>query len=195
MSIESSCRCCYQSFASPTFFFVHQPTSQSGFSFSTPYLHNGVMFAGRSNHTTCVENLDVSTEGCEGVKICVLDGTTHRAVVEELIPTASIVIAPTFDAFRQIFQDGGCTVLAGEQVEIGMQQQEKFGEDYVLGSKTHSKEPIAIVTRNNDPQWSDFCNWILQALFSAEEVRGSGSKTSLSDLPVAPFFGDEFAYM
>jgi ABC-type amino acid transport substrate-binding protein len=174
---------------------VFEPTTQQSFSFSTPYLHNGVIFAGRPDYVPCADNLNVTSGGlCQDTKICVLDGTTHREVVGRVLPDASVVIAPTFDSLRQIFMDGGCNVLAGEQFELFFDQDELLG-DYVFGSNVHSKEPLALVTRDDDHQFSSFCNWIVQSLFSAEEVRNSGSATSLSDLPTPSVFGEQYEFM
>ena len=40
---------------------------------------------------------------------------------------------------------------------------------FVVGAKTLSKEPLAIVTRQNDREFSDIINWVMQALFFGEE--------------------------
>jgi hypothetical protein len=186
-------------FAASTYTFerqIFEPTTKRSFSFSTPYLHNGMMFAGRSDFVPCADNLNVTSGACQDTKICILDGTTHRQVVERILPDASIVIAPTYDAFRQIFTDGGCNVLAGEQVDLFLDPDEQSSlGDYVFGSNVHSKEPIALVTRDDDLQFSSFCDWIVQSLFSAEEVRRSGSSTSLSDLPTPSVFGEQYEFM
>ena len=38
-----------------------------------------------------------------------------------------------------------------------------------IGEKTLSKEPLAMATKQDDPVWGDFVNWILQGLLTAEE--------------------------
>ena len=175
---------------------VFEPTTKRGYAFSKPYLYNGLMFAGLQPYLECAETLNVSSGICQETRICVLDGTTHRATVATVLPTASIITAPTIEAFQQIFSDGGCNVLAGEKMDLlmGHQQDVKSGE-FVLGSNMFSKEPIALVTRNEDQQFSDFCNWIIQALMTAEELRAGGPSTSLSDLPTPSVFGESFGYM
>lgn len=62
-----------------------------------------------------------------------------------------------------------------------------------VGEAVHSKEPLAIVTRANDSQFSDFVNWVLQSIMAAEELRNSGG--SLADLPTPSYFGDRFKFM
>lgn len=175
---------------------LYEPTTKRGYSFSKPYLHNGVMFAGRPDYVQCADSSNVTSGICQGTKICVMDGTTHRSVLANVLPAASVVIAPTFAAYQQIFRDGGCNVLAGEQIDLLTgNEADILSGDFVLGSTVHSKEPIALVTRDDDLLFSDFCNWMLHALITAEEVRTSGASTSLSDLPTPTFFGDAFTYM
>ncbi|KAL7538406.1 hypothetical protein ACHAXR_011016 [Thalassiosira sp. AJA248-18] len=41
--------------------------------------------------------------------------------------------------------------------------------NFTVGRKTATKEPIGIVSRNNDREFSDIINWVVQALFYGEE--------------------------
>lgn len=56
-----------------------------------------------------------------------------------------------------------------------------------------SKEPLALVTRSDDAQFSDFVNWILQALLAAEE-QGITQSTATS-FAQSSVFGDEYESM
>ena len=51
-------------------------------------------------------------------------------------------------------------ILAGPRVQH---------QDYTLGTKVWSKEPIGLVTRQGDLTWSDFCEWTIQAFIYAQE--------------------------
>ena len=65
-----------------------------------------------------------------------------------------------------------CNVVAGERGFINPASLQARGiniQDYTLGTKLFSKEPIALVTRQGDPKWSDFVEWTMQALIFAEE--------------------------
>jgi ABC-type amino acid transport substrate-binding protein len=172
-------------------------TTQTGFTFSSPYLLNGLMFAGIPEAVACADNQDLSGEGCEDVKICVVDGSTHISIVQNLIPGASIVTAPTVASFYQNFRDGACSVLAGEQFDVAEQTVKNKGYigNYQLGSIVYSKEPIAFVTRSDDPEFSDFVNWILHGLFAAEETGVTMDAAKFSNLPSGAVFGEAYRYM
>jgi len=38
-----------------------------------------------------------------------------------------------------------------------------------VGDKLMTKEPLSIVTRNNDREFSDVINWVVHSLFYGEE--------------------------
>ena len=65
--------------------------------------------------------------------------------------------------------------------------------DYEVGSAVHSKEPLAIVTRADDVQFSDFVNWVLQSIMAAEELRDN--RGSIAELPTHTYFGDRHELM
>lgn len=148
-----------------------QPRTKAGFSFSIPYLYNGMQFGGVPPFVHCADNLTVSTEECAETKICVLDGTTHVETVLRLIPNVQVLKAVDNDLFYENFRRGFCNVVAGEQYDIAesVLKQRGYSGIYDYGRKIHSKEPLCIVTREDDPQWSDFTNWILQGLLAAED--------------------------
>lgn len=43
------------------------------------------------------------------------------------------------------------------------------GPVWHVGTKILSKEPLAMASKQDDPIFADFVNWILQSLFAAEE--------------------------
>mmetsp|Transcript_7022 Transcript_7022/g.12481 ORF Transcript_7022/g.12481 Transcript_7022/m.12481 type:complete len:402 (-) Transcript_7022:250-1455(-) len=48
--------------------------------------------------------------------------------------------------------------------------QARFGYDgpYAQGNKSFTREPLAIVTKDGDPEFRDLCNWVVVALLRAE---------------------------
>jgi hypothetical protein len=66
-------------------------------------------------------------------------------------------------------------------------------DEYELGAGIHSKEPLCIVTRSDDQQWSDFVNWVMTAMLAAEEVRIS--QRTASNLGRTNVFGEDFRDM
>ena len=66
---------------------------------------------------------------------------------------------------------GGDAMMDSMEMAGGMMPEEmnKAASMWEIGTTTYSKEPLAMVTREDDPAFSDFVNWVLQALMSAEE--------------------------
>lgn len=97
---------------------IHEAGTGVGFSFSTPYYYGGLGFAGLPPFGACADQLDVANTDCLGLKICVLDGTTHVDRVKELLPGTPLVLSPNRDAYYSTFSDGLCNALAGEPADI-----------------------------------------------------------------------------
>jgi ABC-type amino acid transport substrate-binding protein len=98
--------------------------------------------------------------------------TTHVSIVEGLFPSSAILLAPTVPTFYSSFTQGYCNVLAGEQFDLALSNvlQAGYSGDYYISTKLYSKEPTALVTRDNDTEWSDFVNWAFLALLTAENM-------------------------
>jgi general L-amino acid transport system substrate-binding protein len=187
---------------------VYEPSTLKGYTFSTPYLVNGLIFAGLPEYLECLEgpldaNVTAATS-CEEAKICVLDGTTHKDIVLQKLPElaiGSVVTPSTLELFYDHFINGDvCNILAGEQFDLSEEilRKKRYSGPYQVGSQVLSKELISMVTRDDDPEWSDFVNWILQALMSAEELRifsGSSNDVSPSELETTLAFGKRFEFM
>lgn len=144
-------------------------------------------FAGFPPFPACAEN-SVYDGNCTGLSICVVEGTTHVDIVRDLHQgRATIITARNIATFYNFFRNGLCQVLAGDQFEIASGQAGFSGEDgYQVGSKAFSKEPLALVTRQGDTEWSDFVEWVLQALFTAEEEQIG--QTTASIFPMSEFY-------
>jgi hypothetical protein len=96
--------------------------------------------------------------------------TTHVKLVESLFPTSAIAVAPTTRAFYNLFVQKFCNVLAGENFDLAQNNviQAGYNDSYSFSTNQYSKEPVALVTRDNDVEWSDFVNWVFLALLTAE---------------------------
>uniref|UniRef100_A0A7S4MXE2 Solute-binding protein family 3/N-terminal domain-containing protein n=1 Tax=Odontella aurita TaxID=265563 RepID=A0A7S4MXE2_9STRA len=149
---------------------VHEPTSRTGFSFSTPYLYSEVSFGGVPFFATCANNLSVAGE-CSGLKLCVGDGTTWLDLVEGLFPGSNIVKVESPLTYAKNLQDGTCNAIVGERMHISQQSMHDRGYEgsYSMGTKAYGMEPLSLVTRDVDARWSDLVNWVIQVLFVAEE--------------------------
>ena len=129
----------------------------------------------------CADNLTVSEDPCLGTIICAQDGTTHVDIILSKIPDAQVISVVESEFLYSNFIQGSCNVIAGEQFEIAenLVIDRGYEGDYSYGLKVHSKEPLACVTRDDDPEWSDFVNWVLQALLVRRQIYVSPSCTGV----------------
>lgn len=91
---------------------------------------------------------------------------------------------------------GECNVVAGgtHDVATGSVLSVGYTGPYEIGANTFSKDPLAIMTREDDPSFSDFCFWVLQATIFAEEERIT-QMTATDAMPLTNLFGDLFTRM
>lgn len=172
---------------------LYEPTTQQGFAFSVPYLYDGLQLGGDPAFVACAENATLTQQACSGdLVICVQDGTTHMDVLTQLLPGVPLIAAIDLETMVQNFAAGFCNIVAGEQYSIAesvLRQQGYIG-GYALGDLLHSKEPFCLVTRNDDVEWSDFVNWVLQSLLAAEEE--GITQTTANIIDPTEVFGDPY---
>lgn len=186
---------------------IVQPTTHRGYTFSTPYLVNGLIFGGHPDYLDCFTDWNSTFHGnstdlghCEDAVLCVLNGTTHQDFIEKTLHGISsrLYTPSTMDLLYDYLIQGVCNVLAGEQLELAPSMVEKQGYlgPYEIGDEIFSKELISMVTRDGDAKFSDFCNWQIKGLFAAEEMRIIGSsKLAPSDLLTTLVFGERYKGM
>jgi hypothetical protein len=163
----------------------------------------GVGFAGLPEFLPCVEETYYTEldEVCSNAKICVLDGTTHQAELNTVLPRhfeGSIVTTLTDQDYYDSFKQGSCNLLAGEPFDLApkiLESQGYYGPYEVL-PEVRTMELISMVTRDGDPKFSDFVNHMLQSLMTAEEIRlTTGEDVVASDLETTDLFGPRYANM
>lgn len=132
---------------------------------------------------------------CEGMRVCVVNGTTHLDILGDLLPNS--IIRPVASNDDQIadFLAGICNVIAGETFDIAepVIRKEGYNGPYEVGSSLFSKEPLALVTREYDAQWTDFVSAVFQSLVVAEAqgiTQGTASTFKTTNL-----FGKQFENM
>ena len=166
----------------------------TGLSFSTPYLYDGLKFAGTPEYVACADQFD-STGACEDLKICVYDRTTTQDYIDDVFPLDNIEVLTTVDSFFEGFSTGRCNVIAADGlIANGALGSFYEKEDAVLGESQLTREPISLVTRDDDPRWSDFVNWVIQGLQYADEQDITQSE-AVDTIAPTPFFGDRFESM
>ena len=68
---------------------VFEGNSQSGFSFTTPYVYVGMVFAGSSDFVDCAESKNSFDGVCRDLKVCAAEDTTHFDIVYTVLPGKS----------------------------------------------------------------------------------------------------------
>ena len=146
---------------------LHERTSGLGFAFSIPHHYGGVSFGGNPFFVQCAD--DLNTQGdCSGLQVCAAPGTTHTAFAEAMLPAAHILILSVND-FPTAFETGRCNVIVGHNWDLTLVLigDESFGPGLAIG-KILSYEFFCLVTRDDDPRWSDIVNNVIQSLITGE---------------------------
>lgn len=173
---------------------VVEGTTGKGFSFSSPFLYSGLVFTGVPAFVDCAEELDSFFRICRQLKICVNKGTSLEAVVDNLFP-ASFVFRS--ESSIDSFVNGDCNTVATEPVASheAVFRAAGFAGAFRSGTVLFSNEPLAMVTRRDDPEWSDIVNSVLNALWAAEAQNiTQNSAVSLAvTSPVGTFTESVFA--
>ena len=72
-------------------------------------------------------------------------------------------------------------------------REEGYTGEYTFGSRFLSKEPLAIVTRGNDAEFLDLCNWVINSLFAAEAM--GITQEQAWKFPSTNVFGGDYRYL
>jgi hypothetical protein len=131
---------------------------------------------------------------CSILRICVTSNTTNYDVVSKKFMEALFEVDPSSGrSSAQIYADGDCNVIAGGLSEVSLAGDTAGSNFEIRSILRDTTEPLALVTRQDDPQWSDFVHWIVTATFYAEE---NGYTMSNADrMPEVFLFGSTYAQM
>ena len=155
---------------------VWEPNFQSGFTFTVPYYYSGLAFAGKPMYVDCANAFESFYEHCRLMKICAIEGSSHIRILDTLVAGSVIVPYNGSDALLQHLEAETCNVVAGEPLFLA-KVKDTFANktnrtidvsEWKMGDKFVSKEPLALVTRNDDSEWSTLANMMVNAFFVAE---------------------------
>mmetsp|Transcript_24153 Transcript_24153/g.68038 ORF Transcript_24153/g.68038 Transcript_24153/m.68038 type:complete len:923 (-) Transcript_24153:151-2919(-) len=172
---------------------VFNSITKRGYSFSTPFLYDGLQVNGIPPYPTCVETYQL-TGKCQDVQICTFEGSTHYDIIGEFFPSSRLIVGSADDRVTN-FVNGRCNVIAGVSHEISDHIFATNGYDGPLeyGKKIHSKEPLCMVTREDDIEWTAFVETILQGLLQAS--RTGITQQSAAEIGRTTLFGPEYQNM
>lgn len=168
---------------------INEPSTGVGFSFSQPYFYDGLTFGGIPPFAGCADRLDVTSISCRDLLVCVNQGTTFESRLQTLFPERFIVPRQSGELTVEALVSGQCNVIAGGVVDVSLTNIRSAGYQgpYQTGSNRYSKDPLALVTREDDPMWSNFVFWIVTAIFYAEEQ--GITQQDADSLPTVTLFG------
>lgn len=131
---------------------------------------------------------------CSSLVMCAEDATTHHDFLRATFPSNFIRVASSRDEMQDMLlrhnstkskipSKDTCNVIASDrlvllEVEDALNVLASEGRTFVLEKGTEFKDPLAVVTRNDDREFSDVVNWVVQALFYGAE-QGLGKNPSL----------------
>jgi len=160
-------------------------TTGTGFTFSSPYRYDSAYFFGNQTLVECAEERKRHSQ-CSSLFMCALNATTIPGILETLFPSGFFKVISEEEIGNEVgkyltdsSKPGVCNVFPGNgglgsSISAGINDAR-----FVGGSKQIAKEPNAVVTRNDDREFSDIINWVLQArLYGSEQ----GLMTKISKL-------------
>jgi len=110
-----------------------------------------------------------------GATICVAPGTTTELNLADYFRANKMEFKPVViekvDELYAAFFSGRCDVMTGDASTLAANRVGRASnpDDYVVLTERISKEPLAPVVRHGDDQWHDVVDWVVFALFDAEE--------------------------
>lgn len=88
----------------------------------------------------------------------------------ESFPPSRLLVSKSTSENIESLGKGKCNVIAGGSVEVSKASIEQWYDGtYDIGTKSFSRESLALVTTEEDPVWSKLIYWIVVATLHAEE--------------------------
>ncbi len=139
-----------------------------GVDFAHPIFYTGVGFAVRTD-----SGINSGSDMGDAI-ICVQSGTTHEQNVADHFTDIGLEYDPQGGLSADVaaaFFDGRCDVLTDDTASLASRISIRDdAADYKLLSQVISKEPLAPAVLEDDSEWRDIVNWVVQGLIAAEEM-------------------------
>ena len=124
------------------------------------------------------------------------EGTTFFKRLSDIFPSGNIVPLSADLFVVEGLQDSSCNAVAGGIIDVSRTNVETNGGytgPYEIGSSRLTKDPLALVTLQDDQWWSSFVYWVNSGLVYAEEAGINSSRSG--DLPLVNLFGTSYSRM
>jgi len=116
-----------------------------------------------------------NARGLSGHKVCFLAETEAEVSLRAWFEKEHLDFLPfpfqEEGEMEAAFITNNCTALAGDMTRL-VNTRISFGslkKDYVLLPEVISKDPLSAATSDDDEQWSNIVNWVIEALIAGEE--------------------------
>ncbi len=143
--------------------------TELGFNFGPVWFYDGQGFM-------VPKKLNIkSAKELNGATICVGPGTTSELNLADYFRATKMEFKPVViekvDEIYAAFFSGRCDCISGDASGLAAQRSGRASnpDDYIVLPERISKEPLAPVVRHGDEQWHDIVDWVVYALFEAEE--------------------------
>ena len=140
--------------------------------------------------------MDTRSAECTDLRICVTEGTTFFQRLSDIFPADNIVPWSADLFVVEGLADGSCNAVAGGIIDVSRTNVETNGGyngPYEIGSSRLTKDPLALVTKQDDQLWSSFVYWLNSGLVYAEEMGIDSSQSN--NMPLINLFGNEYSRM
>ena len=174
---------------------ILEPFSSHGYTFSDPYFYAGTVFAGIPEYVTCAENGDSLVGVCRNLQVCIVEGSNSESVTHDHLKGTTVHHVPDSEDMFINLTNGTCNVVTGLPKVIYELRARNAGfiGEYVMGSHLFSRDPVSLVTRNDDAEFGDFVNWVLRALVAAEAM--NITQSTAESFPTTSLFGEQYEHM
>ena len=175
---------------------IREASSKMGMTFSMPYFYSGTTFFGLPEYVDCADRRETLAAQCRDIAVCVLDRSVQADFVKRYLGgSATIAVQFSEEMFARL-ADGRCNVIASaplniyEQIPSNDNTEGSSTEKYIFAPKFYDRDPLALVSHNDDPVFGDLVNWLLRALIVAETM--NITKDSADLFPTTDLFGSDY---
>lgn len=172
-----------------------QASLGTGFTFTVPYLYQGMQLAGVPSHVECGDQGLEYIAACGDIQVCVVADSTHQQKLSSYLPGRQMTAVKSRELLREALANGLCNVIVHEGYNLAepLIREAGYTGEYLVGKTLFSKEPLAMITSPRDTQFSNFANSVLQSLIRAEAKNITQSTAEQFDQTGA--FGEPYVDM
>lgn len=157
----------------------------------TSFLYSPVTFAGIPEFVDCAERGDNLVGLCKDLVVCAIAGARQEQRVRAILDGSAVHGVDTLSNYGERLADGTCNVLISGNIKLfrdeKTEEADGYTGPYVISDKVYFLDPLSLGTRNNDAEFGDLANWVLQALVTADALNITQDTAHL--FPTTDLFG------